>query len=182
MRDFLKFLLSFLPWIAFGVLAGPPLIRLEGAIAFCLVLTLVMGYTELKKGYVLTWGTLLFFAATLVFVALFKNVWVMTHLDLLAPFTLLAVAWISLAIGRPFVLQIAKASVPKEKWEDPGFIYGCRYMTIFWGFMFLISFISSFAKHYHAGWPEWVYHSLSIGSVLFGMAYTEWYKKTRRSA
>ena len=68
MKEILSILLGFLPWIVFGVVSGPSLWRLNAAIIVALVLVPVMGYRQLAKGFILTWGTLLFFCVNLVLV------------------------------------------------------------------------------------------------------------------
>ncbi len=61
MKDLLKILLGFLPWILFGILAGPSLTRLEIALAVSLLASLALGFKQLRQGFFLTWGSLLFF-------------------------------------------------------------------------------------------------------------------------
>ena len=61
MKDMLKILLGFLPWILFGIMAGPSLTRLEMALAVSLAATVALGFKQLRKGFFLTWGSLLFF-------------------------------------------------------------------------------------------------------------------------
>jgi carotenoid cleavage dioxygenase len=75
-KDLLKILLGFLPWILFGVLAGPSLIRLEIALAVALLSGLALGFQQLRKGFFLTWGSLLFFLLSFILVAFLKNLWI----------------------------------------------------------------------------------------------------------
>lgn len=180
MKDLLKFLLGFLPWIAFGALAGPSLIKLETALVVSLALTVAVGFRQLRLGFVLTWGTLLFFLVNTVLVLGFKNVWVMKHMGLLAPGTLAAIAWLSLAVGKPFVLQFAAQNVPRSTLTDPGFIANCRHLTLVWAGLFLFSTAVALAKYKHVAAPEWLYHSLSICVIVAGIAYTEWRKRRAR--
>ena len=180
MKDFLKLLVGFLPWIAFGVLAGPSLVQLEVAMAVSLALSVILGYSQLKKGFILPWGTVLFFVSGLVLVLGLKNVWYMRHLGILSPASLAAITWISLALGRPFVLDFAKESTPKELWDRPEFRASCYHLTIVWGILFICSTLVSWAKYLHLGGPDWVYGTLSFATALFGMAYTEWFKKRKR--
>jgi len=48
----------------------------------------------------------------------------------------------SIIIRSPFTLQFAKELVPKEKWDDPGFLLGCNISAVFWLFIFILSVIS----------------------------------------
>lgn len=180
MLDVVKFLIGFLPWIAFGILAGPSLMQLEEAIVISLILTVVLGVRQLIKGYILTWGTLIFFMAMTILVLGYRSAWIMQHMGILAPATLAAIAWISFIVGKPFVLQFAQEHTAQEFWNSKEFISSCRYMTILWGCLFLISTGLAFAKFYHAGLPEWSYSILSIAIVVVGIGYTEWYKVKKR--
>ena len=118
----LKILLGFLPWILFGILAGPSLTRLEVALAVALAATLVLGFKQLRKGFFLTWGTLLFFFLSFILVALLKNLWISAH-GPAGPATLAAIAWGSIIAGQPFTLQYARESVPEAYWHTPEFIH-----------------------------------------------------------
>ncbi|MGO8878637.1 MAG: hypothetical protein ACLQMS_03890, partial [Desulfomonilaceae bacterium] len=96
MREILSILLGFLPWIVFGAISGPSLFRLKAAIIAALALVLVMGYKQLSKGFILTWGSLFFFGFNLVMVVLFENLWVIKNLDILTNGSLAAIACLSI--------------------------------------------------------------------------------------
>ena len=53
-----------------------------------------MGYKQLAKGFILTWGSLLFFGVLLVLVVLWRNLWVINNLDILSQGTLAAITWL----------------------------------------------------------------------------------------
>ncbi|WP_419786514.1 hypothetical protein [Pseudodesulfovibrio sp.] len=180
MLELLKFLLGFIPWIAFGLLAGPSVVRLEVAIWISLALSVVLSLRELRKGFILAWGTLLFFAAAALFVGL-KQVWFMRDLNVLVAASMAAIAWISLLVGRPFVLQIAREEAPRESWDDPAFIAGCRHLTIIWGILFLVSLgVAATASLGHPG-PSWLHTLLSSGTPIAGTIYTLRYKKKMKA-
>src|SRR5208337_5429164 len=115
MKEILSILVGFSPWIVFGMVAGPSLWRLNAAIIAALALVPVTGCKQLAKGFILTWGSLLFFGLLLVMVALFRNMWVINNLDILAQGALAAIAWVSIFMGLPFVLQYARESAPPER-------------------------------------------------------------------
>jgi hypothetical protein len=178
-KDLLKILLGFLPWILFGILAGPPLTRLEAALAVSLAATLALGFKQLRKGFFLTWGSLLFFCITLILVAWLKNLWVVEHLDLLVRATLAAIAWASIIAGRPFALQYARESVPEAYWGAPGFIHTGYFISIVWGIIFLIALGASLFRPYLDGW---LYQLLATGSLFLGVIFTQWYVHRVRRA
>jgi hypothetical protein len=183
MKQLISILLGFLPWIVFGVISGPSLWRLNAAIIAALALVPVMGYKQLAKGFVLTWGSLLFFAVLLVTVVLAKDLWVINHLDILAQGTLAAIAWLSIFLGKPFVLQYAQETVPPERQSSPVFYPTCRTLTAVWGVIFFINTGMSAGKTY--GW--WgggpVCQAVSLGMIGLGLWLNHWYPQyVRRQA
>ena len=181
MKEIFSILLGFLPWIVFGVVSGPSLWRLNAAIIVALALVLVMGYKQLAKGFILTWGSLLFFGVNLVMVVLCRNLWVINNLDILAKGTLAAIAWLSIFLGKPFVLQYARETVPPERQASPVFYRTCRTLTVIWGVVFLIATGMSVAKTY--GW--WAggmgYQAVSLGLIGLGLGLNHWYPQYARS-
>jgi len=181
MNQLFSILLGFLPWIVFAVLSGPSLWQLNAAIIVALTLVLVMGYKQLAKGFILTWGSLLFFGANLVMVVLFRNLWVINNLDILSQGTLAAIAWLSIFMGKPFVLDYARETVPPERQASPDFYRTCRTLAVIWGVVFLIATGMSVAKTY--GW--WAgglgYQAVSLGLIGLGLGLNHWYPQYVRS-
>ena len=175
MKEILSILLGFLPWIVFGVISGPSLWRLNAAIIVALALVLVMGYKQLAKGFILTWGSLLFFGVNLVMVVLFRNLWVIKNLDILTNGTLAAIACLSIFLGKPFVLQYARETVPPERQASPVFYRTCWTLAVIWGVVFLIATGMSVAKTY--GWWEggMGYQAVSLGLIGLGLWLNHWY-------
>ena len=183
MKEIFSILLGFLPWIVFGVISGPSLWRLNAAIIAALALVPVLGYKQLAKGFILTWGSLVFFAVLLVMVVLFKNLWVINNLDILAKGTLAAITWLSIFLGKPFVLQYARETVPPERQASPVFYRTCRNLAVIWGVVFLIATGMSVAKT-TAWWVDGLgYQAVSLGLIVLGLWLNHWYPQyVRRSA
>jgi carotenoid cleavage dioxygenase len=181
MKQLFSILLGFLPWIVFGVISGPSLWRLNAAIIVALALVPIMGYKQLVKGFILTWGSLLFFGVLLVLVVLCRNLWVISNLDILTQGTLAAIAWVSIFLGKPFVLQYARETVPPERQASPDFYRTCRTLAVVWGVVFLISTGMSAGKIY--GW--WAgglgYQAVSLGLIGLGLWLNHWYPQYVRS-
>jgi hypothetical protein len=182
MKDLLKILLGFLPWILFGILAGAPLTRLEAALAVAWVATLALGFNQLRKGFFLTWGSLLFFSSCLILVVFLKNLWVIEHMDLLARATLAAIAWASIIAGRPFTLQYARESVPEAYWHTPQFIHTSYFVSIVWGIIFLKALGASLFRPYLDHLAGWLYPLLATGTMFLGLIFTQWYVHRVRKA
>ncbi len=136
-------LVGFIPWIIFGVLATNTLLSLEIAIVVSLILTIGINYKELKHGFLLTWGTLLFFLFAFIFVIILKNIWVISHIGLLVNITLATIAVGSLLINKPFTEQYAKQRVNKEIWSKPTFKLKNRLITCVWAILFVINLLIS---------------------------------------
>ena len=183
MKEIISILLGFLPWIAFGAISGPSLRRLNAAIIAALALVPILGYKQLAKGFILTWGSLLFFAVLLVMVVLFKNLWVINNLDILAKGTLAAITWLSIFLGKPFVLQYARETVPPERQAAPVFYRTCRNLAVIWGVVFLIATGMSVAKT-NAWWVDGLgYQAVSLGLIGLGLWLNHWYPQyVRRRA
>ncbi len=175
MKEILGILIGFLPWIMFGAVAGPGPWRLQAAIILALALVPVTGYRQLAKGFILTWGSLVFFGVILILVVLYKNPWVIDHLDLLAKGTLAAIAWVSIFLGRPFVLQYARETVPPERQASPVFYHTCRNLAGVWGVVFLLGTGLSAGKT----WGWWAaglsYQAVSLGLIALGLGLNHWY-------
>jgi hypothetical protein len=181
-KDLLKILLGFLPWILFGILAGPPLTRLEAALAVALAATLALGWKQLRQGFFLAWGSLLFFSLSFILVVVLRNLWVVEHMDLLARATLAVIAWGSIIAGRPFALQYARESVPEAYWRTPEFIHTGYFISIVWGIIFLIALGASLFRPYLDQMTGWLYPLLATGSMFLGIIFTQWYVHRVRRA
>ena len=180
MKQIFGILLGFMPWIVFALISGPSLFRLNAAVITALILLLVMSFKQLAKGYVLTWGSLLFFSVILVMVVWLRNAWFICNLDILAHGTLAAIAWLSISMGKPFVLQYALESVPPERQASPIFYRICRNLTVIWGIIFIMSTAMSTAKTY--GWlaDGWGFQAVSLGLIGLGLWLNHWYPQYAR--
>jgi hypothetical protein len=182
MKELWGILRGFLPWIIFGCMAGPPLIRLEAALAVSLLSVPLLGYQQLRRGFFLTWGSLLFFGLSLILVAWWQNLWVIRHMDVLARATLAAIAWVSILAGQPFTLQYARQNVAPEYWHTPGFIRTGYLISSVWGIIFLIALGASLSKPYLEQMGGWLYHFLATGTMIMGIIFTQWYVHRVRRA
>lgn len=128
---------TFLPWILFFIFVGHNLHQLELAVLLAAVTSILFEYKRLKLGFILSWGTVLFFVFMFVAVVLFKNEWIATHTWLFSDSALAAIAWISIFLRKPFTMQYAKLEVSSDKWQHPLFLKINYILTIFWGMIFL---------------------------------------------
>ena len=180
-RETTKFIFGFMPWIVFLFISGHSFSSLERALLISLSVCLVFGFRDLRRGFLLQWGTLLFFIVSTILVNVLKIVWVAVHMGILANAYLAFIMWTTVFIGRPFTLQYARLGLPKELWYDENVIRGCRFIAIVWGVLMLTGTgVSLFKNTYHGLLPEWVYFDMSVGLIVFGIVFTSIYKQVKR--
>lgn len=115
-------LTAFIPWIFFSIFYknhGPASIWVS---LFSALLIIILNGKELRKGFVLPLGSILFFVLLAINNAF--SLWPLarTHTFQVVNSALAAIVLISMAIGRPFTLQYAQEETPPEKWTHPLFI------------------------------------------------------------
>jgi hypothetical protein len=180
--EMLKFLLGFISWIAFLFLSGNTLASLELALVVSFLISVIFGYRQLRGGFILQWGTVVFFGWCIVMVNFMQNVTVAKNMGIIANGFLAAMIWLTILIGKPFTLQYAREELPKERWNDPHLIESCRFMAIVWGLLMVFSTFVSCYKVMRPGLlPEIVYTCISIGTIMGGTLFTQYYKKYKRS-
>jgi hypothetical protein len=173
--------LGFIPWILFLFFSGTTLTSLERAIILSLFASLAFGFRKLRRGYILAWGTLLFFCFCVVLVNFYRVIWVAKHMDLLAHTTLAGIMWLTILVGKPFALQYARSDVPKERWNDPKFIQGCRFISLVWAWlMSLQAGLSVLRLNSMINLPAWVYPDARLIIMLMGVMITILFKRHKR--
>lgn len=171
--SFLKLLISFAPWIAFLVIARDTLTRVEIGLVAALALSVVMAALKLHRGIIM-WVGLTFFTAATVAVLGFHDMWTVRHLGVLANGALAVGAWGTLAIGKPFTLEYARAHTDPSKWSDPLFVRVNVQLTSAWATAFTLNTVAAWVQMKHL-WPEWLCHAVSYTVLVATAALTSWY-------
>lgn len=172
---FLNSLSTFLPWMAYGILSSvfPPLAFPVAAIAF------LFSYANLKKGFILEWGSLLFFIILAFNYYVFKNQWLFQHISIFTSFFFVSTAGISLLIRRPFTLQYAKLEVDQKFWNNPLFFRVNQIMTGALGIIFFGTALVNLYRYTHPGvlngWAIWFI--VSLAQIIFIRKFPKWYTK-----
>ena len=180
-KEAVKFIFGFLPWIVFLFVSGHSFSSLERALVICLVVCVVAGFQDLRRGFLLQWGTLLFFLSSAILINHLKIIWFAVHMGILANAYLAFIMWTTIFIGQPFTLQYARVELPEELWHDKNVIRGCRFIAIVWGLLMLAATGASLFRYTHHGLlPDWVYFDISLGLILFGIAFTTLYKRIKK--
>ena len=181
--EILKFLLGFASWIVFLFLSGNTLTSLELALIVSFAISLIFGHDQLRSGFILQWGSVLFFAWCIIMVNCLHNVAIARNMGIIANGFLASIIWLTILIGKPFTLQYAREELPKERWNDPALMQSCRFMAIVWGLLMAFStFVACFKVMRPGFYPEIVYSGISIGTIMGGTLFTQFYKKYKRSS
>ena len=181
LKDTAVLMLGFLPWLLFLFFSGHSMESLERITWISLVASLTFGFSELRNGFILQWGTLIFFAACVLLVCIFHVVWVAMQMDLLANLSLALIVWATLLAGRPFALQYARKGLPPERWNDPKFIEGCRFITIIWAILMSASVgVSVYRRTPAPQASERAYFAISLGIIAAGVIFTTLFKRRKR--
>lgn len=166
---------SFLPWILYFSLLGPTQSQMSMALGVAAVTSIVFELNALKKGFVLSWGTLIFFIFMLVVVVILKSqlavkyAWVISHTGLAF------IAWTSILLRRPFTIQYAKARVSKDKWGHSLFLEINYILTSIWGVVFLLGLGLSILRLYNPEFSGWSFELISYLPSIFGVWVTTWF-------
>ncbi|MFA7232268.1 MAG: hypothetical protein WC071_13435 [Victivallaceae bacterium] len=179
LKQIINLLLSFAPWIAFLILAGHSLLRLDIALVVASALVVVMAVTGLHRGAVL-WASYIFFGTALLFVLALKNMWFITHLGILANGTLFATVFLGMMFGKPFTEDYARAEAPREIWETAGFVRACYTTTSVWALIFLFNLASSIVAFYNHEIPGWRFTAFNYIMLVSGVLYTSVYSQYKR--
>jgi hypothetical protein len=176
-----KFILGFVPWILFLLLPTDGWNSLRAAVVICLGASVVFAWTPLRKGFILQWATVAFFLFSAVSLYCFKWIWLAEQMGILANGFLTGVIWFTILIGKPFTLQLARADLPRERWNDENLIRGCRFIAVFWGVLLLVPTVATaFRRFYPKAVPDRFYFVLSLACIILGIIFTTGYKRMKR--
>jgi len=174
-------MLGFLPWMLFLFLAGHTMTSLKIAIIISFVTAVTLGFGDLKRGFILQWGTVIFFFICIILVNLLDNIWMATEMDLVSNTALASIMWFTVVIGKPFALQYAKRGLTKEVWSDVNFIRGCMLITVVWACLMTFAVLISVTRR--TTWlpfPSWVYFDLTLLNIAAGLTFTTIFKRKKR--
>ncbi|MFD4144598.1 hypothetical protein [Streptomyces sp. NPDC058572] len=172
-----------LPWIVFSVLVGPG--RFEFVVVVSLALALlVLVVDRLRRPgrsvKILEVCEVAFFAA-LAIVGLFASAgtlrWLETYSRELSNFTLVAIAFVSIAVREPFTVQYARERVDRSLWNTRGFLHTNYVITAVWGLAFLVAGVAGLIGDLVLDQPDniWTHWVIQIGAIILALRFTKWY-------
>lgn len=166
---------NFMPWILFFILMGSSKQQLETAIIVAIIAAFLFDFKRLKNGFVLNWGTILFFGFIFVAVIIFKNKWIATYSGLLSNGALAMIAWVSILIRKPFTIQYAKETVPSDQWKHPLFIKINYLLTAVWAILFSIGTALPLILLYQPSFSSSIFQIISWLPPVLGIWFTTWF-------
>jgi hypothetical protein len=173
--NIIKMVMAFAPWIVFALLAGNSLYTVKIAIIASLAVAVILGYKDLRAGFILSWATFTFFIFLVITVVFMTNLWILEKMNVLVYVTLAAVTWIGIIIGRPFVMEYARQEVDESRWQDPRFIRVVRNMTGFWGVAFLADLgIAIYQTTNHDFMLKIALYLVMLIAMMFTLYYPRW--------
>jgi hypothetical protein len=166
---------SFLPWILYFVLVGSTQKELDIAISVAAFTSIAFEMRSLRKGYVLSWGTLIFFTFLFISVVIFRSSLIAKYEWVLSNSTLALIAWVSIIIKRPFTIQYVKEQVSSEHWNSSLFIRINYILSAIWGFLFLINLSLNILHIYLPMFNGWIYELSTYIPSIVGVWVTSWF-------
>ncbi|GLY39100.1 hypothetical protein Amsp01_051240 [Amycolatopsis sp. NBRC 101858] len=144
----MNYLKSFLPWIAFAVVATQFDWRwsgLTGLVISAALLVLARREGRQNDALIIEWSALAFFALLTATAFAFPASPLKTYTGALTDAWLALTAWGSLAIGKPFTLGIARTMTPPELWGNPVFKRVNVVITLVWAASFTVTGLAGIA-------------------------------------
>jgi len=135
----MSYLRAFAPWIAFAII---PSGYWEWAALFALAVSLVGLISQVRArrpadAQIIEIGSAVYFAAIAGLAFADPKTALHPYVPCMASGALGLIACVSLAIGKPFTLGIARQSVPREVWDYPMFLRVNVIITSVWAASFV---------------------------------------------
>ena len=170
------------PYGAFAMLmlVSSGVVSLFAAAAICLM---VIAYDRLRGRSVkmLGLGSAILFTALGCTLALTDSVWSSSAVKLAVDAGVLAIALVSLAIGKPFTLQYAREAVDAETARLPGFLTANYVISWAWALAFLLMTMANVLLIYLPGLPLWSGLAIAFAARNSAIYFTRWYPEYRKA-
>jgi len=167
-------LAGFVPLIVYGLLAGGFPGNVVIAPGAALIATVITGFSDLRKGMILSWATLVLFGSLLIAVGVLGMTGIIPVTGILIYAALAAVTFGSILAGIPFTLQYARGMVDRALWENPVFIRVNVLMTGAWGGIFLANLVLSCSALMDPDFSR-IASPLTYIFLIAGIVFTMWY-------
>jgi len=186
LRQGLGFILAFLPWVVFWVVASPNTWEWAALAAF--IAALIVAIPEAKQSGLKMMdyaniGVFGIFTLCAIFLDRQDLSWLEDYSMTISSFALAVIVLGSLSFD-PFTAQYARDEVPEELWTSPTFLAINRTLTLVWGVVFLVMGICSlFGERADSADTnaifQWV---IPIAVVLLAIRFTRTYPDRYKAA
>ena len=176
----LRLIISFSPWIVFGLLVGSTIQSLTLALLVALVLTIVTSFHDLRRMNPMSWVTLLYFVIMIVAILGFKQYFLVAYLGIFSMVVLSVFCWGSILIHKPFTLPYACEGIDPARTKRPAFIRANYVIAAVWGLAFVIDLIIYIVAFYNKPFQNAGYSNVSWVFMVIALAFTTWYPEYAR--
>lgn len=175
----MTYLRGFIPWIAYGVVAGFTDWR-WGALT-ALVISVALILLDRRSGVrvdaqILEISAAVFFAVLTVVAFIAPHSGVDAYDSCLAFGWLALTSWFSLALRRPFTEGIAKREVPQEHWGSPLFKRINVVITLAWAIAFTVTCVV-LTVVYLLELPDTIDIIAQVAGFVIPVVFTNWYRE-----
>jgi hypothetical protein len=178
-------LAGFLPLIVFGILSGNTLESTQIALLAACLVSLLVGYRTLKRGFYLDWANFLMFAGALFCISVLKITVIADYMSIVIYLVLALVAFGSLVAGVPFTIQYARDMVDKSRWDHPLFKSVNVFMTGVWGSLFVLNLAlvtyAKFGDGFSAQIAGKAIYAVLVLGIAFTIMYPEYLRKKQQA-
>jgi len=164
---------GFIPLITYGTFVAISGVTI--ALAAATVAAIVIGWTDLQKGMILSWANLVLFGSMLVAIGILDMTWIIPYMGILIYAALASVTFGSILLKKAFTLQYARGMVDKALWDNPLFIRVNVFMTGIWGGIFSINAGLNAIALIAPGPAGHIFQVLTYFVLVSGIIFTMWY-------
>nr|WP_314073834.1 hypothetical protein [uncultured Roseococcus sp.] len=173
----MSILLAFLPFLVFAVV-DRTIGATEGLVAGA-VTSLGMLARDVfifrASPKILEIGTVLLFGGLAAYAVFGSPDWSLMEVRLRVDLGLLAIVLASLAVRRPFTMQYARESVPRELWNSPEFIRANDVITAVWAMAFFVMVLADLALIFMPSIRPAVGILATVAALVGAVKFTNWY-------
>ncbi len=103
-----------------------------------------LNFRELKKGFVMPWGSVIVFTVLALNDRFMFSKWMENNNFILTNSAPAAIMWFSMIINKPFTLQYAREEVERSRWDHPIFLKINWVLTCIWAVLMTIMALPRF--------------------------------------
>nr|WP_320160496.1 hypothetical protein [uncultured Methanoregula sp.] len=182
----LGILVGFLPLIVYGLLSGDTLESRQIALLAACIVSVIVGFRTLKRGFYLDWANFLMFSGALFCVSVLNITAIADYMSIVIYLVLAIVAFGSLLAGVPFTIQYARDMVDKSRWDHPLFKSVNMFMTGVWGSLFVLNLAlvtyAKFGTGFSARVAGVAIYAVLVLGIVFTMLYPEYLRKKQQAS